>query len=105
MSPPIVSAPEAPAGERDLRIQQLGSLIEQAAALLPLPGPISAFAFLNTLQALEDLPFDVGMRRGARLYGCQPYLSEDRYREKMRRGRIRVDDLEAVLQQSLGDEG
>ncbi|HVW02440.1 MAG TPA: DUF2309 domain-containing protein, partial [Planctomycetaceae bacterium] len=47
----------------------------------------------------------VGMRRGARLYGCQPYLSEDRYREKMRRGRIRVDDLEAVLQQSLGDEG
>jgi hypothetical protein len=79
-------------------------LIERAGGLLPLPGPITAFAFLNTLQALEDLPFDTGMRRGARLYGCQPYLSEERYREKLSRGRIRLEDLAAVLQDDLGDQ-
>ena len=69
---------------------------------MPLSGPISAFAFLNTLQALEDLPFAEGMMKGARLYGCQPFLSEDRYREKLARGRIRVDDLAAVVRKELG---
>jgi len=69
--------------------------------LLPMPGPITAFGFLNTLQALEDLPFDEGMRKGARLYGCQPYLPEDRYRERMSHGRIQVEDLEAVLREDL----
>lgn len=69
---------------------------------MPLPGPITAFAFLNTLQALEHLPFDEGMRKGARLYGCQPYLPEDRYRERLAEGRIRLEDLAAVLREELG---
>src|SRR5207244_3788345 len=65
---------------------------------------ITAFVFLNTLQGLEDLPFDEGVQRGARLFGCQPYLIEERYREKMARGRIRVDDLLAVLREDLADQ-
>ena len=43
-------------------------------------------------------------RQAAALLGCHAYLPEDRYREKLGRGRIRVDDLEAVLQEDLGDE-
>ena len=56
---------------------------------------------MNTLQGLEDLPFDEGVQKGARLFGCHPYLTEERYREKMARGRIRVEDLLAVLREDL----
>ena len=78
-------------------------MIERAAQLLPSQGPITAFVFLNTLQALEDLPFEEGLLKGAKLFGVQPYLSEERYREKMARGRIRLDDLSIVLQRDLAE--
>lgn len=87
--------------ERKSRRAHLNCAIERAGDLLPMPGPITAFGFLNTLQALEDLPFDEGMRKGARLHGCQPYLPEDRYRERMSHGRIQIEDLEAVLREDL----
>jgi hypothetical protein len=80
-------------------------MVERAAGLLPMPGPITAFAFLNTLQALEDLPFDVGMQKGAALYGCQPYLSEESYRNQMVIDRIHIADLVAVLRDDLGERG
>ncbi len=79
--------------------------IEHGAGLLPAQGPITAFVFLNTLQALEDLPFDEGVRRGARLFGCHPYMTEDRYREKLAAGRIRTADLSAVLGEDLAEHG
>ncbi len=78
-------------------------IISEAGALLPMPGPLTAFGFLNTLQGLEHLPFDEGMRKGARLYGCEPYLSESRYRQKLARGRILPADLSAVLWETLGN--
>ena len=79
-------------------------LVERAAALLPSQGPITAFVFLNTLQALEDLPFDEGVQKGARLFGCQPYLTEDVYREKLAQDRIHLDDLALALQRDLKDQ-
>lgn len=90
------------------RLPALASLedaIQGAAKLLPVPGPITAFAFLNTLEALEDLPFDEGLKRGSRLYGCQPYLPEIRFREFLYRGRIRLSDLELALRRELGERG
>lgn len=90
--------------ERKARWAHVASAIERAGELLPLPGPIAAFAFLNTLQALEHLPFDEGMRTGARLYGCQPYLAEDHYRDRLAEGRILPEDLTAVLHEALGAE-
>ena len=103
--PELASAPETRTRtDQDcLRRESLKGAIDQAAALLPIPGPITAFAFLNTLQALEDLPFDEGMRRGAQLYGAQPYLPEDRYRAHLARGRIRPEDVLAALMDDLGD--
>ena len=35
---------------------QITEIIDRAGELLPAQGPITAFVFLNTLQALEDLP-------------------------------------------------
>lgn len=75
--------------------------IEQIGKLLPITGPITAFAFLNTLEALEDLPFDEGLKKGARLYGAQPYLAEDVYREKLAAGRIRTEDLVHALRDEI----
>lgn len=77
--------------------------IQKAALLLPAQGPITAFAFLNTLQALESMPFEEGLIKGGELFGCEPFLAEDRYREKMARGRIRPEDLAECLRRDLGN--
>ncbi len=82
---------------------RLNRSIEKSAGLLPIHGPITAFVFLNTLQALEDLPFEQGLLLGANLFGVQPYLTEDRYREKLARGRIRLEDLSIVLRRDLAE--
>ncbi|MBL8815383.1 MAG: DUF2309 domain-containing protein [Planctomyces sp.] len=71
--------------------------------MLPSQGPISAFAFLNPLQGMEDTPFDDALRTVRDIYGCEPYLEESRYRAKVDRGRILVDDLREVLAADLGD--
>lgn len=86
------------------RLLTLRHAIDRAAHLLPSQGPITVFVHHNTLHAFEHLDFDAGVQAGGRLFGCHAYLPEERYREKLRRGRIRVEDLEAVLQEDLGDE-
>jgi uncharacterized protein len=78
--------------------------IEHAAHLLPSQGPITVFVHHNTLHAFEDRPFDEGVKAGGGVFGCNPYLPEDRYRTKLAGGRIRVEDLEAILLDDLGDE-
>jgi uncharacterized protein len=83
---------------------ELRHSIERAAHLLPSQGPITVFVHHNTLHAFEDRPFDEGVKAGGGLFGCNPYLPEDRYRKKLESGRIRVEDLEAVLLEDLGDE-
>ncbi|MBI5760193.1 MAG: DUF2309 domain-containing protein [Planctomycetales bacterium] len=99
---PIRNSPLANRDEQG-SLNQLRDVIERAGQLLPAQGPITAFVFLNTLQALEDLPFEEGLLKGAKLFGVQPYLSEDRYREKMARGRIRLEDLSIVLRRDLAE--
>ena len=91
--------PEPPADPAD----QLRAALAHAAHLLPAQGPITVFIHHNTLHAFEHLPFDQAVRAGAETFGCEPYLSEDRYRAELARGRIRFDDLRAVLTDDLGD--
>jgi uncharacterized protein YbcC (UPF0753/DUF2309 family) len=82
---------------------RLRHVIEHAAHLLPAQGPITVFIHHNTLHAFEQLPFFEAVERGARAFGCQPYLSEDAYRDAVRKGRIRFRDLRAVLEEELSD--
>ena len=77
-------------------------MIDHAAHLLPAQGPITVFIHHNTLHAFEDLPFDEAVKKGAEVFGCNPYLTEDRYREELRRGRIRFTTLREVLERDLG---
>ncbi len=80
-------------------------IVEHAAHFLPAQGPIDVFVHHNTLHAFEDLRFDQAVMKGHEVYGCEPYLSEDRYRAKLKRGRFTADDLFEVLLDDLGDEG
>jgi uncharacterized protein YbcC (UPF0753/DUF2309 family) len=91
----------SPVGQASL--EQLKHVIEHAAHLLPAQGPITVFIHHNTLHAFEHLPFDEGVKKGAQVFGCQPYLSENRYREELARGRIRFSELQEVLAADLAD--
>src|SRR5262245_57046745 len=84
---------------------RLAHLIEHATHFLPSQGPIRVFIHHNTLHAFEHLPFHEAVKCGGAAYGCHPYLPEDRYRQKLSRGRILFEDLGAVLIEDLGDEG
>jgi uncharacterized protein len=84
---------------------KLAHLIEHATHFLPSQGPIRVFIHHNTLHAFEHLPFHEAVKRGGATYGCHPYLPEDRYRQKLSRGRILFEDLAAVLIEDLGEDG
>src|SRR5438445_12544041 len=81
---------------------RLRHAIDHAAHLLPAQGPITVFIHHNTLHAFEDLPFTAAVARAAKVFRCQPYLAEQRYRDALAAGRIAFDDLEAVLREDLG---
>src|SRR5690349_11934926 len=83
--------------------ERLSHAIEHAAHLLPAQGPITVFIHHNTLHAFEQLPFDEAARQAAQIFGCQPYLSEERYRRELSSGRIRFRELQEELRDDLGD--
>ncbi len=97
------AAPQVDDDQRYDLCEDLERMIEQAAHLLPAQGPITAFVHHNTLHAFENLPFEKAAVRGAKTFGCHPYLPEDRYRQMLARGRIRPVDIDAVLIDDLGD--
>ncbi|WP_435006703.1 DUF2309 domain-containing protein [Tundrisphaera lichenicola] len=90
-------------GHQDRR-SRLYKIIEHASHFLPAQGPITVFIHHNTLHAFEDLHFDEAVQKGARFYGCQPYMTEDRYRAALQRGRIGFSDLQEVLELDLGEQ-
>ncbi|MFM7151189.1 MAG: DUF2309 domain-containing protein [Gemmataceae bacterium] len=84
-------------------LNQLRQIIAHAAHLLPAQGPITVFIHHNTLHAFQDLKFDEAVLRGESIFGCQPYLTEQRYRQELSRGRFGFDDLREVLREDLGE--
>src|SRR5258708_39579199 len=80
----------------------LTGAIDAAAHLLPAQGPISIFIHHNTLHAFESLTFEEAVERAGQRLGCQPYLSEARYRDKLASGRILAKDVEVLLGEQLG---
>jgi uncharacterized protein len=59
-----------------VRRDRLDEAIGHASHVLPAQGPITVFIHHNTLHAFEDLPFHEAVKKGAQIFGCQPYLSE-----------------------------
>jgi uncharacterized protein len=83
--------------------QSLARMLEDLAHLLPAQGPISIFIHHNTLHALEHLRFEEAVERAGEQFGCEPFLAESRYRDKLTSGRILARDVEALLQEQLGE--
>jgi uncharacterized protein YbcC (UPF0753/DUF2309 family) len=84
---------------------RLARVIEHVAHLLPAQGPITIFIHHNTLHAFEHLPFEEAVTSGGELFGREPFLSEQQYREALKAGRIRDADLLAALRSDLGASG
>lgn len=79
------------------RRQRLRRAVEHAAHLLPRQGPIGVFVHHNTLHAFEDLPFEQAVIAAGQLFGAEPYMAEAAYRSELARGRIQIEDIDAVL--------
>jgi uncharacterized protein YbcC (UPF0753/DUF2309 family) len=97
---PCNSPPSSP---RETRCDRILAAVERAAPFLPPQGPIGTFVAQNPLGGFEDQPFEEAVLTAARLHGAQAFLPESHYREALASGRIRVEDLDVVLQRHLGD--
>lgn len=84
---------------------RLEETIRHCAHLLPAQGPIGVFIHHNTLHAFEHQTFEQAVQSGAKVFGCEPYLTEERYREELARGRILFAELRSVLERDLGPRG
>src|SRR5262249_27421477 len=82
--------------------QSLTAVIDDLAHLLPAQGPISIFIHHNTLHAFEHLWCEGAVEAPARQLGCEPFLAESRYRDKLASGRILAKDVAALLDEQLG---
>lgn len=102
---PSANVSEGLEGDGHARLCQLKNSISHAAHYLPSQGPITVFVHHNTLHSFEYLPFEEGVVEGGKVYRAHAFLPEERYREKLSRGRIRGEDLQAALHADLGDEG
>ncbi len=80
-----------------LRPDRLRQALDHAAHLLPMQGPIGVFVHHNTLHAFEHLPFEQAVVEAWHLFDAEPYMSEAAYRADLTRGRIRLEDIDAVL--------
>ena len=79
------------------RQERLRQVLDHAGHLLPKQGPIGVFVHHNTLHAFEHLPFEQAVLEAWQLFGAEPYMSEAAYRAELARGRIHLEDIDAVL--------
>jgi uncharacterized protein len=79
------------------RLEQIAHLVGDAAHLLPTQGPIGVFIHHNTLQAFQHKPFEQAVAEASRIFGTEPYMTEAAYRRSVGEGRIKIEDIDAVL--------
>jgi uncharacterized protein YbcC (UPF0753/DUF2309 family) len=71
--------------------------VQRAALFLP-PHVVGApFSYENPLRVFEDLDFEVAVMDAARLYGAQPFLSEEAYHKALAAGEFLSEDIDSIL--------
>ncbi len=75
----------------------LEHILGHLSHLLPAQGPIGVFIHHNTLHAFQHLKFEDAVCQAAKLYGTEPYMREEAYRQAIEAGRIRAEDIDAVV--------
>lgn len=89
---PMPSDSSAPA-----RLARLRRAVEESAHYLPAQGPIAVFIHHNTLHAFEHLRFEAAVVEAARLFGTEPFRTEEAFRGELERGRIEAQDIDVVV--------
>lgn len=82
----------------------LRHVLQHVAHLLPAQGPIGVFIHHNTLHAFQHLPFEKAVVEASQLFQTEPYMTEAKYRDAMRQGRLRAEDLDAILEREADAE-
>jgi len=96
MSPPAAS-PASSGGVLAL----VEHALEHARHVLPAQGPLGVFVHHNTLHAYQSRPFHEAIAEACAEQDAQGYLSEERFRDELRRGRI--DEVDVAHALSLRD--
>lgn len=86
-----------PRDPHDPLLEAVGHAVAHARHVLPAQGPIGVFVHHNTLHAFQSLPFHEAIAAACELHDAEGYLSEDRYRLELSRGRIDELDLAHAL--------
>lgn len=81
----------------------LPDLLAAAIKFLPSQGPIETFVHHNTLHCLETKSFHDAIAIGQKRFGAEGYLSEDKYRQFLKTGRISKIALREIIDQELGE--
>lgn len=90
--------------EKGTALEHLQDVVAHAAHFLPAQGPIGVFIHHNTLHAFQHLPFEEAVQEAARLFETEPFLTEIAYRKELSVGRIRNEDIDAVLRREADAE-
>ena len=73
------------------------ALVEEIGHYLPSQHPLDFFIHHNTLHAFEDLPFKEALQEADRLFGTHSLRKEEDYFADFQKGRISLEDLDAIL--------
>ena len=95
---PIVTSPDI-----ETRRMELRGIVHLAGEVIAQYWPMRTFVHHNPLHSLEYLPFEETVRRGKQFMGGNGYLPSHQYRTYLKSGRIRLEDLDAVLKPLVRD--
>ena len=84
--------------------ERLAAIVEHQGHLLPAQGPIGVFIHHNTLHAFQHLPFEQALLEASKLFKTEPYMTAAGFRQAIQTGRIRPEDIDAVLEQDPEEE-
>jgi hypothetical protein len=78
-------------------LEYLRQVVVRAAHFMPTQGPIGVFVHHNTLHSLQHKVFEEAVIEGGRLFGAEPFLSEEAYQNERGRQRILDEDLDDII--------
>jgi hypothetical protein len=82
---------------------ELRALVRLAGEIVAYYWPMRTFVHHNPLHGLEDLPFETAVDRGRQRLGGKGYLSNEKFRDYFRSGRILPRHIDAQLRRRVED--
>ncbi|HEY9713824.1 MAG TPA: putative inorganic carbon transporter subunit DabA, partial [Chroococcales cyanobacterium] len=84
--------------------ENLRELVNRSSAVIAHYWPMTGFVHHNPIRSLESLPFQQAVKVGERLIKGRGYLSNEKYRQLLKSGRIERKKLDAAIEAVARDE-